>query len=154
MYSPTPKVYGTQLADGKPLKMSKSYNNTVKIFAPDKELKKTIMGIETSSTPMTEAMPTDDCLVFQMYCLFASDAEQREMRENYQRSDFGYGHAKKALATKVFDYFADARTKYSKLLGKPNYLNEVLEDGATRANAIATAKLNDMRNAVGTRRFN
>ena len=78
-------------------KMSKSRNNTLVIFQPDKNLRKQVMKIVTDSTPMEEPKNPDTCNVFRLYELLASENEVAEMRQNYLGGNYGYGHAKTAL---------------------------------------------------------
>src|ERR1700741_5145491 len=78
-------------------KMSKSYNNFINIFLPEKELKKVIGRIETDSTPMEQPKDPDTCNVFAIYRLLASPSQIETMRTNYTGGNYGYGHAKAAL---------------------------------------------------------
>src|SRR6185295_16411058 len=94
------KVPGT---DGQ--KMSKSYGNTIEIFAEGKPLEKPIMGIKTDSTPMGQPLDPDNDTVFTPYSLFANDAEKAELAEQYRAGKIGYGGAKKLLKVKVDSYF-------------------------------------------------
>src|SRR5215472_13066109 len=86
------KVPGT---DGQ--KMSKSYGNTIEIFAEGNALKKTVMGIQTDSTPLGSPLNPETCNVFALYGLFASDAEKAELAQRYRSGAIGYGDAKKLL---------------------------------------------------------
>src|SRR6202008_4961403 len=78
-------------------KMSKSYNNFINIFLPEKELKKVVMGIVTASTPLEEPMAPDTCNVFSLYKLVATPAQTEDLRAKYLAGGFGYGRAKTAL---------------------------------------------------------
>jgi tryptophanyl-tRNA synthetase len=86
-------VLGT---DGK--KMSKSRENTINIFLPKKQLKKTIMRIQTDSTPLEEPKNPDTCTVFKLYSTMATQAQIEALREKYLAGNFGYGHAKNRIA--------------------------------------------------------
>src|SRR4029077_3449836 len=86
------KVPGT---DGQ--KMSKSYGNTIDIFAEGKPLEKTVMAIKTDSTPMGQPLNPDTCTVFALYSLFASDDEKAALAAQYRAGSIGYGGAKKLL---------------------------------------------------------
>ena len=86
-------------------KMSKSYNNFIDIFLPEKKLRKIVMGIVTDSTPLEEPKDADVCNVFKLYKLLGTDEqtiafmnqETSALRSQYEAGNFGYGHAKQAL---------------------------------------------------------
>ena len=99
------KVPGT---DGQ--KMSKSYGNTIDIFAEGKQLEKSVMGIKTDSTPMGQPLNPDTCNVFALYSLLATDEEQAALAADYRAGNIGYGGAKKLLKNKIDAYFAAARS--------------------------------------------
>src|SRR5947209_824889 len=91
----TSKVPGT---DGQ--KMSKSYGNTIEIFAEGKPLEKSVMGIKTDSTPLGQPLNPDADTVFALYCLFATEAEKTALAEDYRAGRVGYGQTKKLLKNK------------------------------------------------------
>ena len=78
-------------------KMSKSRNNIINIFLPDKKLRKQIMSIKTDSTPMEDPKNPDNDNIFALYRLLASEAQIQEMRVKYEGGNYGYGHAKQEL---------------------------------------------------------
>jgi tryptophanyl-tRNA synthetase len=138
------KVPGT---DGQ--KMSKSYGNTIEIFAEGNALKKTVMGIKTDSTPMGQALNPEGCNVFALYSLFATEAEKAALAEQYRAGTIGYGGAKKLLLEKITAYFAPAREKRKQLAAHPEQVEEVLRKGAERARAEARRTMALVREAVG-----
>jgi tryptophanyl-tRNA synthetase len=138
------KVVGT---DGQ--KMSKSYGNTIEIFAEGKPLQKTVMGIKTDSTPLGSPLNPDTDNVFALYSLLATEPEKAALAEKYRQGKVGYGDAKKALYSKVEDYFAPARAKRRDLAGHLDYVEEVLRDGARRARTEAQETMTLVREAVG-----
>ncbi len=131
--------------------MSKSYGNTIEIFAEGKPLEKTVMGIKTDSTPMGQPLNPDGDNVFALYSLFASDAEKAEMAEMYRSGKIGYGVAKKALRAKVDAYFGPFRDKRKQLAQDPATVEDVLRAGAKRARAEAEATMALVRSATGLR---
>jgi tryptophanyl-tRNA synthetase len=133
--------------DGK--KMSKSYGNTIEIFAEGKELKKKVMSIVTDSTPLEAPKDPDKCTVFKLYSLFATPQEQQELAEKYRAGGFGYGQAKQMLYEKIEQYFAAARQRRRELAKEPGLVEEVLRQGAARARAEARATMALVRRAVG-----
>jgi tryptophanyl-tRNA synthetase len=138
------KVIGT---DGQ--KMSKSYGNTIEIFAEGKPLQKVIMGIQTDSTPVEAPKDPTNCNVFALYSLFATEEEKAALAARYTAGGMGYGEAKKLLLEKMTAYFAPAREKRKKLAADPEYVESVLKRGAQRARAEAKATMALVRKAVG-----
>ena len=131
-------------------KMSKSYNNTIELFGEGKPVRKKFMSIKTDSTPMGEPMNPDTCNVFALYKLMATPEELEALRKNYlENPEFGYGHAKQLLFEKYTEYFAAAREKRKELLANPQVVEDILQDGASRARKVADATMAKVRAAVG-----
>lgn len=130
-------------------KMSKSYGNTVELFGDPKESKARIMKIVTDSKGLEEPKDPATCNIFALYKLFANDAQRAEMEANYRGGNYGYGHAKKALVAIFEETFAPFRAKRAELQANPDYVEQVLRQGAERARAAATATLDKARKAVG-----
>ncbi len=122
------KVPGT---DGQ--KMSKSYGNTIEIFAEGKPLEKAVMGIKTDSTPMGQPLNPEGDYVFALYSLFAGDADKAEMAEMYRSGKIGYGGAKKALRAKIDAYFGPFRDKRKQLAQDLATVEDVLRGGEAGA---------------------
>jgi tryptophanyl-tRNA synthetase len=133
--------------DGK--KMSKSLNNFINIFLPEKELKKVISGIVTDATPLEEPKNPDTCNVFALYKLLASEEQIKEMRGNYERGGYGYGHAKTALYELILQKFKKQRETYHYLMNNRAELDAKLQDGADKARVIARATLKRVREKLG-----
>jgi tryptophanyl-tRNA synthetase len=130
-------------------KMSKSYNNFINIFLPEKELKKVVMGIVTASTPLEEPMAPDTCNVFSLYKLVATPAQTEDLRAKYLAGGFGYGRAKTALLEVLLDKFGKAREVYNHLMANPVEIETELKNGATKAAAIANPILARVRAKLG-----
>lgn len=130
-------------------KMSKSYNNFINIFLPEKELKKKIGEIITDSKALEEAKDPDSCNVFSIYKVVAPQELINDMRSNYLRGGFGYGHAKKALLEVILEKFKDARIKYSELISDFSSINSELKKGQEKARKISQPVLERVRKAVG-----
>jgi tryptophanyl-tRNA synthetase len=141
------KVMTVPGTDGQ--KMSKSYNNFINIFLPDKKLRKQIMSIETSSKAMEEPKETKDCNVFTLYNLLASEADSAQMRANYEGGNYGYGHAKQALFELITNKYADERTRFNELMNNQSLIEEELQKGAVKAKKIAKDVLQRVRAKVG-----
>lgn len=135
--------------DGK--KMSKSYGNTIEIFAEGKPLKKVVMSIVTDSTPLEAPKNPDTCNVFKLYQLVATPAEQEELAAKYRAGGMGYGTAKTVLLEKIEATFAQARDRRRELEKNPGYVDDVLREGATKAKAEAVKTMDLVRSATGLR---
>jgi tryptophanyl-tRNA synthetase len=138
------KVPGT---DGQ--KMSKSYGNTIEIFAEGNALKKTVMGIVTDSTPVEAAKNPETCNVFALYSLFASTEEKQALAAQYQAGGMGYGDAKKQLLEKINTAFGPFRERRKTLAADTKYVEDVLTEGAKKARAQARITLEKARTAAG-----
>jgi len=130
-------------------KMSKSYGNAIEIFAPEKAARKKIMSIVTDSTPMEAPKNPDTCNVFALYKLMATPDEVAALRQRYLEGGMGYGHAKQALFDCYWRYFEAARARRAELEKNPDYVDNVLKDGAARARAAATQTMAKVKKAVG-----
>ena len=130
-------------------KMSKSYNNFINIFLPDKKLRKQIMGIQTDSTPMEDPKETENCNVFKLYSLLASKEQIKEMVANYNGGNYGYGHAKQALYELICNKYAIERERFNELMNNKNLIENELKKGAVKAREIAKDVLNKVRTNVG-----
>ncbi|MGU9937267.1 tryptophan--tRNA ligase [Empedobacter brevis] len=130
-------------------KMSKSRNNFINIFLPEKQLRKQVMSIETDSTPLEEPKNPDTDNVFALYKLIATPEQTEEMRQNYLKGGYGYGHAKQALFELILEKYADARTRFDELMNDKATLDAFLENGALRARDVAQKVLKRTRNKLG-----
>lgn len=132
-------------------KMSKSYNNFINIFLPEKELKKVVMSIVTDNTPLEAAKNPDSCNVFALYRLLADKDQIAAMRENYLRGGYGYGSAKTALYELLLEKFQKQRETYNYYMNNRKELDERLLHGAEKARKIARTTLNRVRQKLGLR---
>ncbi len=130
-------------------KMSKSYGNTIDIFAEEKEMRKRVMSIVTDSTPVEAPKEPAGSPIFQLYSLVSTPEETEAMRAAFQKGGTGYGDFKKQLFGKLWEFFAPMRARRQEILAQPDYIDEVLAKGAKRANAIADVVMARVRNAVG-----
>ena len=130
-------------------KMSKSYGNIIDVFLADKPLRKQIMSIVTDSTALEDPKNPDTDTVFALYSLLADESQIAEMRSNYERGGYGYGHAKQALFERVRDTFAEARERYNYYMGNLPELHRELEQGEARAREIAREVLGRVREKLG-----
>jgi tryptophanyl-tRNA synthetase len=132
-------------------KMSKSYDNTIPLFAPRNELKKLIAGILTDSRAPGEAKDTEGSALFQLYQAFASKDETAAFAQAYA-DGIGWGDAKQQLFERIDAEVAPMREKYEALMAKPGEIEAILRDGAARLRVRhATPTLQRLREAVGLR---
>ncbi len=132
-------------------KMSKSYDNYINIFLPDKKLRKMVMKIETDSTPLEEPKNPDTCNVFALYSLLAKESQIAEMRNNYSGGNYGYGHAKQALYELIVEQYQTEREKYWELMDNKEVIDRLLIEGAKKASKVARPVLNKVREKLGFR---
>ncbi len=130
-------------------KMSKSYNNYVDIFLPEKELKTVTMSIVTDATPLEAPKNPDTCNVFKLYALLASDSQANEMKEKYLKGGYGYGHAKTALFELIMDRFKTERESFIRYMKDKDELEKKLLQGAEKARKTAHVVLKRVREKLG-----
>jgi len=134
-------------------KMSKSLNNFINIFLPEKELKKIILSIVTDATPLEAPKNPDTCNVFKIYKLLASEEQTVEMQQNYLRGGYGYGHAKNTLYELILEKFHTQRQTYNHYMNNRNELDAKLKTGADKARVIAKTTLNKVREQLGFKKL-
>jgi tryptophanyl-tRNA synthetase len=129
--------------------MSKSYGNTIDLFAEGNVLKKTVMGIVTDSTPVEAPKDPEKCNVFALYSLFSTPEEQGELMARYRAGGLGYGEVKKLLLARIDAHFGPFRERRKELAKDEGYVEDVLKDGAHRAREQARQTMDRVRTAVG-----
>ncbi len=129
-------------------KMSKSYNNTIPLFAPEKKLRKLINKIKTNSLEPGEPKDPDTCTLFSIYQAFATAEEVAEMRQRYAEG-IGWGEMKKHLFEYINDEITPARERYEALLQSPEHIEQQLLEGAQKARSISVPLLMEVRKATG-----
>lgn len=131
-------------------KMSKSYGNTLPIFGEEKALRKLInKKVVTDATPLEAPKPTEGSIILALYKLFASPEQYADMVARHRAGGVGYGQFKKELFEAYWEFFRPARERREQILAHPEYVDEVLTQGATRAREEAAATLSRVRKAVG-----
>ncbi len=133
-------------------KMSKSYNNTIPLWLPEKKLRKAIMKIVTNSLEPGQPKDPDDSSLFTIYRAFATAEQGAEMREAY-RQGIAWGDAKQKTFELINAELAEARERYQALMEKPAEIEDILQAGAQRARAYASPFIARIRDAVGIRRL-
>ncbi|MGH7457836.1 MAG: tryptophan--tRNA ligase [Longimicrobiaceae bacterium] len=150
---PAPEIRGEVATvpgtDGQ--KMSKSYGNTVDLFAPERELRKQIMGIVTDSATVDEAKDPESSTLFQLYSLVASPGELAVMEREFRAGGVGYGEFKQRLFERVRESFAPLAKRRRELEHDAGTVDRVLAQGAGRVREVAVAVMERVRKAVGLR---
>ncbi len=131
-------------------KMSKSYDNTIPLFAPREQLKKLVMGLLTDSRAPGEPKTTEGSALFQIYQAFATPTEAATMRQAFA-DGIAWGEAKQQLFERLDAEIAPMRAAYEHYMGHPGEVEAILLAGASKARAIATPFTAKLRQAVGLR---
>jgi len=132
-------------------KMSKSYDNTIDPFLPEKKLRKRVMKIVTDSTPVEAPKEPETCSVYQIFRAIAGEEDERTvaLAERYRAGGMGYGDAKQALFELLMDHFGAARATREKLMADPAAVDEVLAKGAAAAREVVEQVTARAREACG-----
>ena len=131
-------------------KMSKSYDNTIPLFAPAAQMRKQIAGIVTDSKAPGEPKTTEGSALFQIYQAFASAEETAAMAQAYA-DGIGWGDAKQMLFERIDREIAPMREQYQALIDNPAQMDKILLAGADKARQLATPFMREVRHAVGLR---
>ncbi len=130
-------------------KMSKSYGNTIGLFDEGAALKKRVAAIVTDSTPLEAPKDPAADHVFALLRLFATPEETAEIAAKYRAGGYGYGHAKARLRELIDERFAEARERRRDLEARPDFVRDVLADGARKARRRADAVMATVRHRTG-----
>ena len=130
-------------------KMSKSKNNVINIFLPEKDLKKQIMSIKTDSTPVESPKDPEICNVFKIFKLIAPLKNISEMKDKYLKGGMGYGDAKKQLLDMILSKFRKEREKFNYYCSNPEEVNIALSKGAIKARKVSKEVLLRVRKNTG-----
>ena len=130
-------------------KMSKSYGNILEIFGEEKPTRKKIMSIMTDSTPVEDPKDPSNSIILDLFSLVASDQKFEEMKDDFLKGGFGYGDFKKRLFEAFWEYFEPMRARRKEICEDPQYIENILNDGAKRAREVASTTLKRARRACG-----
>lgn len=126
-------------------KMSKSYGNTIPLFGTDNEIEKAVMSIATDSRGKDEEKNPDDMVLYQIHKLFNHSAE---LKAQYTKG-LGYGDAKKMLIADIISFITPMRERRKRYEDDPKLVEEILLQGAIKANEVAMKKLQEVYEAIG-----
>jgi len=130
-------------------KMSKSYNNVIPLYVPQKSLRKRIMQVVTDSKEVDEPKDPESCNLFAIYKLFAKEEDVKITHQKYLEGGLGYGHLKQELFELIDAFVAEGREKYNYYMQNQKLMEDILSEGAVKARKIATPLLSKIRNTIG-----
>jgi tryptophanyl-tRNA synthetase len=134
-------------ADGR--KMSKSYGNTIPLFAPPKALRSAILKVKSDSTALETPKEPEGALVYDLYKLVASEEQCQALAAKLRAGNYGWGHAKQELYEVLEARIAPMRERYIELRRNPDQIDAILDAGAVEARKRAQATMQRVRRAVG-----
>jgi len=137
--------------DGK--KMSKSYGNTIPLFASYEEIKKAVMSIPTDSKGVAESKNPDETIIYQIHKLLLNETQRKEVESKYMSGGLGYKEAKEMLINDLENFIAPLREKREKLAKDKKKILKLLKEGGVKANKVASKKLEEVREAIGVRLY-
>jgi tryptophanyl-tRNA synthetase len=130
-------------------KMSKSYGNTLEIFADEKVLRKKVMSIVTDSATVDDPKDPDTSTIVALYRLVAPADAVQQMEAEFRAGGVGYGEFKKRLFAALWEFFAPMRARRERLLADPDQVEDILRTGAARARTVAGEVMARVHTAVG-----
>ena len=129
-------------------KMSKSYNNTIPIFADNDTIKDQVMNIVTDSAGLNEPKDKHTPL-FKIYSLFLNDESKKELADRYDTPGLKYMEIKNELIETIISFFELQRSKREQLLANPDEVNQKMILGQNKAKKIAQKTLQEVKSATG-----
>ncbi len=134
-------------------KMSKSYGNTIELFAPDEEVRKQIFSVATDSIPVAEPKDPDNSNLYAILKLFCTPEAAQAWADRFRSGGLSYREVKQALLESFMEKFGPARRRRQELEKEPGYIKEILKRGAARAREIGRPLVEQVRDAVGIPRL-
>jgi tryptophanyl-tRNA synthetase len=130
-------------------KMSKSYNNTIELFAAEEDVRQQIFSIVTDSASLKEPKNPDTSILYAILKLFCTDEQQAYWADRFRSGGLGYREVKQAIFDLYMEIFGPMRARRKELDSQPEYIDEILKQGAEKARKIAAPLLREARAAVG-----
>lgn len=130
-------------------KMSKSYGNTIELFAEDEDIKKVVMSIVTDSKAPDEPKDPEADNVFALHKLFTEGPEFAELRDRYESGKIGHKESKEILIKNIIAFIAPLREKRKALASDENLVRNILEEGKNKIRPLVESKMNEVREKVG-----
>ncbi len=130
-------------------KMSKSYNNTIELFATDEEIEEAVMGIATDSKDVNEPKNPENDNVFKLHKIFTTGNEFDQVNDGYINGGLSYSESKKILIKNIKSFISPLRVTREKISKNLKYVKDVLESGRKNANGVASIKLDEVKEKIG-----
>lgn len=130
-------------------KMSKSYGNTIELFAEDEEIEKAVLGIPTDSKGIEESKDPEECNIYALHKLFSSEDELGEIRKKYVEGGMGYKESKDILIGNIKKFITPLREKRKEFAGNKELVLEILRKGGEVAYQRAEEKMKEVRKKIG-----
>lgn len=134
-------------------KMSKSYGNTIELFATQDEITKAVMSIVTDSKPIDEPRNPDEDNVFKLHKLFSREDELFDLREKYRKGEISHRESKELLIKNIETFIKPLRERREQLAHDTEYVLDVLKEGGKRAKLKAEHKMEQVREAIGVKLY-
>lgn len=130
-------------------KMSKSYNNTIPLFAEESVIKKAIMGIVTDSKTPEEPKNPEECNIFAIHKLITPEPQLSDIRKRYEEGGLGYGDSKKILLENYLNFLAPMKEKRAYYEQNPGIVRQIIDEGAQKIQRIIKPRMKEIREKVG-----
>jgi tryptophanyl-tRNA synthetase len=130
-------------------KMSKSYNNTIELFAPEADVRKQIFSITTDSAGLADSKDPDKSLIYSILKLFCTPVEAGEWADRFRKGPLGYREVKQTIFDRFMERFGPARKRREELERQPEFVEEVFRKGVQKARVVAEPLVRQVRDIVG-----
>ncbi len=134
-------------------KMSKSYGNTIPLFATLDEITKAVMSIPTDSLPIDAQRNPEEDNVFKLHKLFSKQDELFELREKYEKGGISHKESKELLIKNIDTFIKPLREKRDQIAHDKDFVLDVLKEGGKRAKMKAEKKMDEVREAIGVKLY-
>jgi tryptophanyl-tRNA synthetase len=131
-------------------KMSKSYKNTIELFATDEEIRSAVMKIPTDSKEVAEPKDPEKDNVFALHKLFTEGAEFEDLRDRYENGGVGYKESKDILVKNITKFITPLRERRAEIAKDTDSVKEILREGGKVAREKAEEKMIEVRAKIGT----
>jgi tryptophanyl-tRNA synthetase len=134
-------------------KMSKSYKNTIPLFASDAEIKAAVMKIPTDSSGVNDPKNPDTSILFQIHSLVLNEEQKKTVRAQFEQGGIGYKDLKENCIRDISAFIAPIRERREKLAADPGNVLKILKEGGEKIRAVITPKINEIRQKIGVKLY-